>query len=731
MPTSNQIDDLTSSKNGRNVQAKLQAKSHFFVEGSTYTQTSAMAFGALSTDVFRTTAKVNLSTSKKVYAICRGQLFVQPQTGSTTKVNVILKPFTQPINGLGIKYFIYRGLAKSDFVASGEVAAETTTELTQYLWDQFNNFYDNGVDPVPAFAEQYIGLPIASGTTQSSTDLIDVYFNKITEVINTSTGEEEPNQMFELPIVPKGMHLSSVSGDIGIDVVLDFGEYYFENDQNPFQLNLEFARKADNTIDISSVTNSYQAKLYKEACTQFMDLAAFYGMHANEAGKLDIDDGSTTLTTAVDIYTKMSGFHTKNNLYIYIQANRQRSYNFYGNYEHSDSNSNTINIGGTEATMVETTFGTLGWPIHIFSETQNAATNVNTVCFQLTTDNYPEARLYANIGILISENEIGFVRGENLLQTPSSDPQIVIDTNYTHVIESETPSIGANTVSSILQIIYEGKIIMVEEYFTVAPTDPVFHVLKDIDDIFGLIDAKSFKRPNDSLALPTIVDERLQIINFENSKSKHDIGMIKHQRTEDKIEAEDGNNFLGRATYESLVSDINRSASSYSTNISASIDSAMVSLTVYEDGKNQFFEPKPPYFFQKKLFTDMEQTITGLLLGIDNKELITKKILGLSNSENQLLKDTILSFSLNNPKIYFEDKLENKVFESIEGLSYKKYNIVIVAEDISGNLLLFRPISEIQAFAIDQFVIATNEYAKYTPELNRSDSFTTNHIKPE
>ena len=56
---------------------------------------------------------------------------------------------------------------------------------------------------MPTFAEQYIGLPKATGTTQTTTDLIDHYFNKVTEVVNAGTGEEDANQMYELPVVPK------------------------------------------------------------------------------------------------------------------------------------------------------------------------------------------------------------------------------------------------------------------------------------------------------------------------------------------------------------------------------------------------------------------------------------------------------------------------------------------------------------------------------------------------
>lgn len=109
MPIQNspQYEDLTTSNEGRNVRASLQMTSHFFLEDNSFSQIAAESFGAISSIDFTTTSKVTFSGIKKVYAICQGQVFVQPQIGSNDKVNVILKPFKQPISGLGIKYFVY------------------------------------------------------------------------------------------------------------------------------------------------------------------------------------------------------------------------------------------------------------------------------------------------------------------------------------------------------------------------------------------------------------------------------------------------------------------------------------------------------------------------------------------------------------------------------------------------------------------------------------------------
>ena len=181
--TSNMMSNLTSTSDGKNVVPKIIAESHFFVEGNSYSQQPGQAFGAISNTQFRTTAKV--SFSGQVYTICQGQVFIQPQTDDASKVNVLLRPFIQPIPGLSIKYFIYRGLSKSDFISGNTVAAEGTTPFIDFIWNEFNKFYadDNSGQPIPQFLGKFIGFPENIGD-QSSTDLIDKYLFNITEVTN-------------------------------------------------------------------------------------------------------------------------------------------------------------------------------------------------------------------------------------------------------------------------------------------------------------------------------------------------------------------------------------------------------------------------------------------------------------------------------------------------------------------------------------------------------------------
>src|SRR5690606_21014179 len=137
-------------------------------------------------------------------------------------------------------------------------------------------------------------------------------------------------------------------------------DYYIENDPNPFKLDLAFARAQANILDTISLTEEYQKRLLRENCTLFIDPAAYYGLHTN-GGKIYRHNQSQAIETTSEIYDLITPFITKNNIYLYVQSERQHSYNFYGNYRVSDTNANNLKTGTTEANLSETTFETDKW----------------------------------------------------------------------------------------------------------------------------------------------------------------------------------------------------------------------------------------------------------------------------------------------------------------------------------------------------------------------------------
>lgn len=126
----------------------MSIQSHFFMESEGFpTQTGAQSFGSVSEGKFRLTSAFSLTDAKKAFAICKGVVLLQPQAGAgnENKVNLILRPYKQPFPGLNVKYFIYRGLRKSDFFTTDSApkiidTTPTTSDLITKINDDFDAF---------------------------------------------------------------------------------------------------------------------------------------------------------------------------------------------------------------------------------------------------------------------------------------------------------------------------------------------------------------------------------------------------------------------------------------------------------------------------------------------------------------------------------------------------------------------------------------------------------------
>lgn len=735
-----QTQQLTNSDNGRNVMPVLISDSHFFIESegqNSFSQNNNQKFGAISTTQFRTTSKITFSGTKKIYAICQGQTFIVPQQGNSNKINLILRPYKQPIPELSIKYFIYRGLNKSDFFDSANKVLGEGVDFTNYnnsfsgfinyVRKEFHKFYENDSDGIPSFDASMIGF--SEGTDQLSTDLIDSYF--FAPAIFDENTQEESNS-FEFPLVPKGTFLGNAQSELGLDIVLNKGDYYVENDPNPFQFNLAFARSGDHVLDTNNGNTDYLKKLIKESCVQFMDVAAFYGLHCNGNGKLAVTsaDVTTQLSLKDSIYSHLENFETKNTLYLYIQSNRQRSYNFYENYVYS---SNNIKIGVDENNFNEQLFGTLGWPLHVVNNQEN-------VFIQLITDNHEGVGLYVKLGTIQSEHEQNFVREENLLKTPSTDENNPLETKYTKSISFKLEKVNLDVISQPIQLIYEGVQLLVSEYLSPAiPGEPLVEprqfILKDIDDVFGLLNATSFTQPKANvIELPSVLEHELQLVNFPNTQQGNDIGVVKTKRIADTIAINETEN-IQRVTYETLLFTIKNNTSSYNRNNSSSIDKSAAGTHSFSQKQNNFYQPSEPYYFKTQIFTDNGETITGLQLETSDGSLPTKKILGLTENEYQQLLDLIVVHNSNNCKVFFLDTTSNESYVSSENINYKRYILSFVGENDEGNLLIYSVIDSesnlpFLLYSIDDYVFLTDTYGKYIPDTDlNGEKYNENDIE--
>ncbi|WP_336958625.1 hypothetical protein [Chryseobacterium contaminans] len=692
---------------GLNVRPDLLPESFFFLEkGKTFTQSLSEKFGANGT-VFRTTSKISGYTGK-VYTICQGQVFLQPCGTDTTKVNAILKPFNQPIKGLAIKYIVYRGLNRSDFFQGDLITSGTPTAFVDIIKKEFTGLYNMLGIAVPQFTAQHIGFPV--GNSQLETDLIDDYFLKISKVeVTGGTATEQPKKAFELPMIPRGTHLGNVTGSIGIDIVLNEGDYTVANDPNPFQLNLAFARKPDHVLDQAVGSNAFQKKLIRETATQFLDIAAFYGLHTQGKGKIHMSDNSV-LQTVEEIASQISGFKTADTTYLYIQGSRQRSYNFYGN-QNLEGSTNNIKIGPTTTNLALEQFEA-GWPV-------KELVAQPSLVVQLTTDNNDAAAMYVKQGVLHADtrNEDYFIRGKNLLQEEANG----VDTNFTKPITFKLDKTSAGkTVASFIQLIYEGKTVKItSETPGPNPGDPVVSTtydLKDIDDIFGMINVTPKIQSKGGNELTYVIDQNLLLIDFENKAGGKDIATVTTKKVEDLIMKNDTES-LKRVTYETLLNNIRQNVGGFFESRAAYQDNSNSGTISYNNKRNNFYRPDDPYYFQTEIYNDSNGiSITGLSLHVADGTLPSKKVLGITENENNVFIN-LIGNQINNAKFYLKNELinENDVYTSTDGVEYKKYSLSIVGENQLGSLVLITPTNKVYVTTTDDMVFVSEEYSKWIP----------------
>ncbi|PTX62346.1 hypothetical protein C8N46_103446 [Kordia periserrulae] len=349
-------------------------KSHFFVDHSVIKDTvddttpeniaikTSDSFGPVKGDEsnkYRTTSVIRTitpTTVSKVFAICNGHILIQPQIGDDTKVNFILKP-SETYAPFKIKYFIYRGVNKGDLINNNILQAVNDSDPNQPLflkkiWQQFIDFnqplYDAGIIDTPP--ETFPSFLIGYGADNQTDDTLisSIFFNV-----------ENNIDFFQLPKCNKGEYLGNFTGEIGLDIVLDYGDYELDYEEQLFKLDLEYARKKQHIFDITTVTGAVKQKRYREHIHQFIDAAAFWGSHI-DAGEITLFNDAVPKTNVDDIYGSIvSKYQTKSKLYLYIQGERGRSYNY-----HSNSGQVSLDIQGTSpSTLVD--YKTDDWPILI------------------------------------------------------------------------------------------------------------------------------------------------------------------------------------------------------------------------------------------------------------------------------------------------------------------------------------------------------------------------------
>ncbi|OIV42236.1 hypothetical protein [Flavobacterium johnsoniae] len=710
----------------------MSAQSHFFIESGGLTQSQEQAFGPVSSTQFNLTSSFSLDAAKKAYSICKGVVLIQPQTGNPNKVNLILRPYKQPFPGLNIKYFIYRGLKKSDFFTGDTdplvIKNEGTySDFIDKINTDFKAFHEgrkvkNGETvteiPVPPFKASYIGFDL---TTPDSTLLSNVFFKE--SEFEDKNGTVEEKDPYELPMIDIGKSLGDFDqGECGIDVVLNYGDYKNNLTNDEFVFDLGYARKTAAKIIADGATD-YKKKLQREQTTQFIDIAAFYGLFVPENSVDVVSAGTKTSKKGTEIFNSIiNSFYTKNNWYVYIQSDRTRSYDFYGKYKLGESAEN-LKTGLLEdpatkvVPMTAETYGTFGWPVLINNQSQANTVTKNNLYLQFPTDNNNNTAFYGQIAKVANAQKDNFINADGLRLPPDETGNY---SNLTSTIQLTTPAVQGKNIASLSILLYHGK---VNQYTAGTTLDEngdlviVYGQANFFDNVFSLIDAKPLLKLNTDESYSRMTSEKLNLINEFYDKKQQGISIVQTLTVNDVIETGmDEPTVVKRVTYITEPIDVMNNA--VSATGSTTPDTKTTASASGAVTKSKTYELPEPYYYNLKMFTDSTQTITGLELKTLDGAAPTKIILGLTQTENNTIKGLITE-DTKNPRLFLIDLFEDEnELISPENIKYQKYKVAIVAENGEGENILSQPEEAVFVYSLDRRYHFSKGYSEYMPDLD-------------
>ncbi|WP_426485533.1 hypothetical protein [Flavobacterium sp. 2] len=721
----------------------MSAKSHFFIESGGFpAQLSVQGFGPQSETVFNLTSRFSLGAPKKAYSICKGVVLVQPQTGNPDKVNLILRPYNQPFPGLNIKYFVYRGLQKSDFFTNDEYPlvipkSSATSDFINKINDDFKAFYEGQkqADGTPVdipFKAEFIAYekPVTNPDPNDlalllSTPLSDFFFKE--SKFETKDNTEEEQHPFELPLIDIGELLGNFAqGECGIDVVLNYGDYKHDFDNTEFAFDLEYARKPFAEINVNGETD-FIKKLQREQSTQFIDIAAFYGLHVENGVVTATASGVKTEKKGTAIFSDLlTNFWTKNNWYIYIQSDRSRSYDFYGNYKIGEGAENLKtgllkDTATNEVPMTAVTYGTSGWPVLINTQNQANTVVTNNLYLQFPTDNNNNTAFYGQLAKVANAQKDNFINADGL-RLPLDE-----EGNYstlTSTVQLTTPAVAGENIAALSLLIYQGKVNMYTAGTTFDENGDLVIVSRQanfFDNVFNLIKASPLLNLGSDNSYSRMTSEKLNLINEFYDKKQQGISIVQMLSVNDIIETGiEETPTVARVTYLTEAVDVmNNAVSATGSTTSTTNTSASASGVV---GNSKTYQLPDPYYYNLKMFTDSTETITGLELKTLDGSTPNKIILGLTKEENDSIK-ALITNETKNPRLFLIDLFEDEnELISPENITYQKYKVAIVAENIDGKTKLFEPENDVFAYSLDRNYHFSKSYSDYVKEYRSANS---------
>lgn len=385
---------------------------------------------------FNVSAAFTVSQQTRVFACQESLMVVQPYkdasgTINPDLVNVILKP----MGGLQIlfrpvKYYLYRGLAKNAFISGTAVTPASTPDKTEFIdnfWKKWNKFKTDIAQPgLPDPTPKSFGFDIA---------LADTY--KIEELFNSKDSQSVAINDIQAIQVKEGEWIGNIPAT---------AEFNFEiiTNTDQFAADLGYVRKLKHVIDVTALAGapstpeiSFQLRVEREKILNYIDPAAFFGMHYTVGVKVStypLAGKSTVPKKLAALYTDvLVKFLTKNRIYVDIRSEKGYHYNFYKNY--GGGATDLLKIKALPATNFTTSpYYTNSWPVY-YTDT---SFNSKVIQIQLRVDDNIKPMLFLeNPKLLGAVNKNNFVQETGLLNGTAVD--------WTKTVKLEVPNFGTGT----------------------------------------------------------------------------------------------------------------------------------------------------------------------------------------------------------------------------------------------------------------------------------------------
>ena len=296
---------------------------YFFTEPSKLNvQTQNQAFGAIDENKYRLNNLFTATSNAKAYAITGGNVLVQPIIGSTTLVNIVLKPVDQPdLNLPKIDYIIYKGVEKSSLISAAKVASPSNNDLTRKIWESHADLLVSMPDAPPEpLAAEALGFRYAASETGDykalDSDALDIAFYN--------------NQNTLFP-VEAGDHIGDFnSANLGCLIALE---------KIGLAPTFKLARELDSQISFTALGSTpttaelFRRKHDKEDVLAYLDSSAFFS--AFDGVDVQVTSNGTIFEEKLPeaFYTDVTEKHfNKNTVYFDIRNENLDSFNYYENY---------------------------------------------------------------------------------------------------------------------------------------------------------------------------------------------------------------------------------------------------------------------------------------------------------------------------------------------------------------------------------------------------------------